>query len=270
MTDFASLAKTACLIRQDIVKMIAKAGSGHPAGSLGIADIMTALYFAIAKINPKKPRWFERDRVVLSHGHVCPALYAALARRGFFPLSKLPTLRKFGSPMQGHPHFGELPGIENSSGPLGQGISQAIGMALAGKMDKKNYHVFCLMSDGELNEGQSWEAFLLAAKYHLDNLIVIIDRNQIQLSGQTENILPLEPLKEKLADFNFRAEEINGHDFPSIVRALENGKNYSQGPTAIIAKTTPGKGVSFMENDWHWHGQAPNEAEARRALKELL
>lgn len=270
MVNVPELTKTANFIRQDIIKMIAKAGSGHPAGSLGIADVITVLYFAVAKIDPKKPNWPERDRIVLSHGHVCPALYAALARRGFFPLKKLTTLRKLNSPLQGHPHLGELPGLENSSGPLGQGISQAIGLALAGQMDKKDFHVFCLMSDGELNEGQSWEAFLLAAKYHLDNLIVLIDRNQIQLSGQTEDILPLEPLKEKLTAFNFKVEEIDGHDFPSIISSLENAKNYFQGPTAIIAKTIPGKGVSFMENDWQWHGQAPNAEETKLALKELL
>ncbi len=270
MANIPTLAKTASHIRQDIIRMTAQAGSGHPAGSLGITDIITALYFSVARIDPKKPNWPERDRVVLSHGHVCPALYAALAHRGFFSLKKLLTLRKLGSSLQGHPHVGSLPGIENTSGPLGQGISQAVGLALAGQMDKKDYHVFCLMSDGELNEGQAWEAFLLAAKYHLDNLIVIIDRNQIQLSGQTEDILPLEPLKEKLTAFNFKVEEIDGHDFSAIIKALENAKIYSQGPVAIIANTIPGKGVSFMENDWHWHGQTPTEKEAKLALKELL
>lgn len=269
MMDVENSKKQANQIRQDVIKMLAKANSGHTGGSLGVTDILTVLYFAVAKIDPKRPGWPDRDRIILSHGHVCPALYATLARRGFFSPQKLMSLRKLGSPLQGHPHFGELPGIENSSGPLGQGISQAVGMALAGKMDQKNYYVFCLMSDGELNEGQSWEAFLLAAKYHLDNLIVIIDRNQIQLSGQTEKILPLEPLKNKLKAFNFQVLEIDGHHHQMIAKTLEKAKNFTNGPTAIIAKTLMGKGVSFMENDWHWHGRTPNQEEADRALKEL-
>lgn len=267
--DLKKLERQANQIRQDIIKMLAMAGSGHTGGSLGVADILTVIYFAVAKIDPKKPAWPERDRIVLSHGHVCPALYAVLARRGFFPLKKLMTLRKLGSPLQGHPHLGELPGVENSSGPLGQGISQAVGMALAGKMDKKDYHVFCLMSDGELNEGQSWEAFLLAAKYRLDNLIVILDRNRIQLSGPTEKIMPLEPLKNKLEAFNFKVMEIDGHNHQEIAGALEKAKKNQAGPFAIIAKTLMGKGVSFMENNWHWHGRAPNKEDVKKALKEL-
>lgn len=263
------LKKIANQIRQDVIKMLTAAGSGHTGGSLGMADIFTALYFSVANLDPKRPNWDDRDKIVLSNGHICPVLYAALARRGFFPLAKLKTLRKLGSPLQGHPHYGELPGVENSGGPLGQGISQAVGMALAAKMDKKVNRIFCLMSDGELNEGQCWEAFLLAAKHRLDNLIVIVDRNKIQLSGTTEDILPLEPLKEKLLSFNFQVEEIDGNNLEQIVNVLEKTGQAVVGPAIIIANTVMGKGVSFMENDYRWHGKAPTAEEAKKALAEL-
>ncbi len=265
----ATLKNIANQIRQDIVEMLTEAGSGHTGGSLGMADVFTALYFSVANLDPQKPGWVDRDKIILSNGHICPALYATLARRGFFPLAKLKTLRKLGSPLQGHPHYGELPGVENSGGPLGQGISQAIGMALAAKMDKKTNRIFCLMSDGELNEGQCWEAFLLAAKYKLDNLIIIIDRNKIQLSGATEDILPLEPLKEKFQAFNFEALETDGHNLDQIVDVLKQAKNTIGRPIVILAHTVLGKGVSFMENDYHWHGKAPSKEEAMLALKEL-
>ncbi|MEK7508696.1 MAG: transketolase [Patescibacteria group bacterium] len=251
------------------MKMLTEAGSGHTGGSLGMADIFTALYFSVANIDPKKPGWENRDKIVLSNGHICPVLYATLARRGFFPLAKLKTLRKLGSPLQGHPHYGELPGVENSGGPLGQGISQAVGMALAAKLDKKTNRIFCLMSDGELNEGQCWEAFLLAAKHKLDNLIIIVDRNKIQLSGTTEDILPLEPLKEKFQAFNFKVLETDGHKMDQIIEVFKQAKNTVGQPTVILAHTTLGKGVSFMENDYRWHGKAPNKEESERALKEL-
>lgn len=267
--EHETLKKIANDIRRDIIEMLTAAGSGHTGGSLGMADIFTVLYFKIARLNPQKSNWSERDRIVLSNGHICPALYATLARCGFFPLAKLKTLRKLGGQLQGHPHYGELQGVENSSGPLGQGISQAIGMALAAKMDKKNYRVFCVMSDGELNEGQCWEAFLLAAKYKLDNLIVIIDRNKIQLSGATEDILPLEPLKEKFQSFGLETWEMDGHNLEEIEKTLEKAKNFTDRPIAIIAHTILGKGVSFMENDYRWHGKAPTSEEAKKALKEL-
>ena len=268
-SDIQNLEKIAKDIRRDIIKMLAAAGSGHTGGSLGMADVFTVLYFSVANLDPKKPGWDDRDKIVLSNGHICPALYATLARRGFFPLAKLKTLRKLGSPLQGHPHYGELPGVENSGGPLGQGISQAIGMALAAKMDKKINRIFCLMSDGELNEGQCWEAFLLAAKHKLDNLIVVVDRNKIQLSGTTEDILPLEPLKEKFQAFNFEVLETDGHNLDQIIETLKQAKNIIGRPIVILAHTVLGKGVSFMENDCRWHGKAPNKEEAEAALKEL-
>lgn len=267
--EHVELKKIANQIRQDIIKMLAEAGSGHTGGSLGMADIFAALYFSVANLDPKKPNWDDRDRIVLSNGHICPVLYAALARRGFFSLAKLKTLRKLGSPLQGHPHYGELPGVENSGGPLGQGISQAVGMAFAAKLDKKNNRIFCLMSDGELNEGQCWEAFLLAAKHKLDNLIVIVDRNKIQLSGTTEDILPLEPLKEKFRAFNFEVLETDGHNLNQIIEMFGQAKTMIGRPSVILAHTILGKGVSFMENDYRWHGKAPTAEEAKKALAEL-
>lgn len=265
MEDLAAVAKN---IRRNIVRMLGQAGSGHAGGSLGMADILAALYFQVAHLDPKKSDWPKRDRIVLSNGHICPVLYAALAERGFFPKEELLTLRQLGSRLQGHPHYGELPGVENSSGPLGQGISQAVGMALAGKIDHADYRVFCLMSDGELDEGECWEAFLLAAKEKLNNLTIIIDRNNIQLSGKTEDVLPLEPLKEKLSFFGLEVKEIDGHNLKEIVDVLSE-KPLENKPRAIIAKTVLGKGVSFMENDFHWHGKAPTVLEAEKALQEL-
>lgn len=265
MKDLAVIAKE---LRRDVIKMLTQAGSGHTGGSLGMADVMATLYFEVAKLDPQNPDWPKRDRILLSNGHICPILYATLARRGFFPVEELKSLRQLGSRLQGHPHYGELPGVENTSGPLGQGISQAVGMALAGRMYKNDYRVFCLMSDGELDEGQCWEAFLLASKEKLDNLTMIIDRNNIQLSGKTEQILPLEPLKEKLASFGLDVVEIDGHNFKEIIAALVDGR-VGDKPRAIIAKTIMGKGVSFMENDFHWHGKAPTAAEAEKALLEL-
>ncbi len=267
--DLVQLKNIAKTLRQDVIKMLAHAGSGHTGGSLGMADIFSALYFDAANLQPQAPASPDRDRIVLSHGHICPVLYAALARRGFFPVAKLNTLRQLGSPLQGHPHYGELPGIENSSGPLAQGVSQAVGMALAGMMDKKTYRVYCLMSDGELNEGQTWEAFLLAAKYKLANLTIIIDRNKLQLSGSTEEILPLEPLKTKLSAFNFKVKEIDGNNMAEIVFALAEAKK-AECPMLILANTVMGKGVSFMEGDYRWHGKTPNKEEAKKALAELV
>lgn len=269
MTTIQKLGKTANNIRQDIIKMISEASSGHPGGSLGITDILVALYFKHLKINPKKPDDPKRDYLLLSHGHVCPALYATLAHRGFFPKKELMTLRKFGSRIQGHPHREALPGLETTSGPLGSGISQGAGMALGLKYDKKNNQVVVLTSDGEHDEGNTWESIMFAHKYQLDNLLVIIDRNRIQLSGRTEDIMPLKSLREKYLSFGWGAIEINGNNFKEIFEALELAKKPREKPLVIIANTTLGKGVSFMENEAVWHGKTPNKDETKLALKEL-
>lgn len=263
------LKKIANQLRQDIIRMLVKAGSGHPGGSLGMTDIFTVLYWQILNHNPQKPNWSDRDRLVLSNGHICPVLYAALARSGYFPLAKLNTLRKINSQLQGHPHNLSLPGIEVSSGPLGQGISQSIGMALAAKMDKANYQVYCITSDGEHNEGQLWESLLIASKYKLGNLINIVDYNHIQIDGYIEEIMPLGNLKNKYLSFGWEVLETNGHNLKQIYKTLNKAKNYRSKPVVIIAKTTPGKGVKFMENKWQWHGVAPSQAEASKALSEL-
>lgn len=262
------LALMANAIRQDIVRMLAEAKSGHPAGSLGLADVFTALYFGVLRHDPKRPDWPDRDRFVLSNGHVCPVLYAALANAGYFPREKLMTLRKPGSPLQGHPHRGQLPGIENSSGPLGQGISVAVGMALVAKRETRSWRVYSVMGDGELNEGQCWEAFMLAAKYQLNNLVAVIDRNNIQIDGTSDDVLPLEPLADKLRSFGWNAFEVGGNDPAAVISACEAARKSAK-PTAIIAKTVPGKGVSFMEGRFEWHGKTPDAAQAAQALKEL-
>lgn len=254
-------------IRKDIIRSLAEAGSGHSAGSLGMTDVFTALYFSIMRHNPKKPYWKDRDRLILSNGHIVPVLYAALANAGYFPKKELMTLRKIGSRLQGHPHIYSAPGIENSAGPLGQGLSLACGVALAGKMDKKKYKVYCSTSDGEVNEGQAWEAFMSAAKYKLDNLICFMDRNNIQISGTSDSVMPLEPLKDKFKAFGWNVSEINGHDFNQILKTFKNTKKGK--PTMILCKTIPGKGVSFIEGRYEWHGKAPSKEEAEKALKEL-
>ena len=256
-------------IRQDIIKMLLEAGSGHSAGPLGMADIFTALYFEILNINPRKPTWPDRDRLVLSCGHICPVLYATMAHRGYFPIEELMTLRKFGTRLHGHPHNLELPGIENSSGPLGQGLSQAIGMALTAKLDKKKWRTYAILSDGEHDEGQTWEAVMFAGKNELHNLTAVIDRNNIQIDGFTEDVMPLEPLADKYRSFNWHVLEIDGHNFEDIIAAFRHAKAVFEKPTVIIAHTIPGKGVDFMENDYLWHGKPPKSDEARLALKEL-
>ncbi len=264
------LKKQATKIRQHVWQMIYTAQSGHPAGSLGVTDILTTLYFTpILKYQAKNPQWPERDYFLLSNGHVCPALYATLAEAGFFSKSKLNTLRQLNSPLQGHPHVGSLPGVENTSGPLGQGLSQAVGVALGLKTDKKINHVFVLTSDGEHQEGQTWEAYMFAAKYALNNLTVIIDRNLVQIDGKTEEVMPLERLKLKLASFRWRVLETDGHDFKDLIDKLQKAKA-SQRPSVIIAHTIPGKGVSFIENDYRWHGKVPHEAEYYEGLEELM
>lgn len=255
-------------IRQLIIETLVEAGSGHPGGSLGMADIFTAFYFHILNHDPKNPSWKDRDRLVLSNGHICPVQYATMALAGYFPLDELKTLRKINSRLQGHPHRTSLPGLETTSGPLGEGISQAIGIALARNLDKKNYHVYCLTSDGEHEEGNTWEAVMFAAKNKL-NLIQVIDRNYIQIDGNTENIMPLDDLKAKYESFNWNAIEIQGNDIKIFIEAVDTAKMVMDKPTIIIAKTVPGKGVSFMENDYHWHGKPPNKEEAEKALSEL-
>lgn len=267
--NIQQLKKMATILRQDVIKMLAEADSGHPAGSLGMADILAALYFNVLNHKPKKPNWPNRDRLILSCGHIAPIRYAAMARSGYFPVKELKTLRKLGSRLQGHPSLLDLPGLENSSGPLGQGVSVAVGKALAAKMNRKKYFVYCITSDGEQDEGQTWEAIMLAAKYKLDNLIFILDRNKIQIDGYTDDIMPLEPLKAKYEDFNWFVIETDGNDMEKVIKALEIVKRAKGQPKIIIAKTVPGKGVSFMEDNWQWHGKAPSKDEAEKALKEL-
>ncbi len=265
----AALTATANTIRQDIIQMLLAAGSGHSAGPLGMADVFTTLYFHVLNHRPNQPRWPGRDRVVLSNGHICPVLYATLARAGYFSLEELKTLRQLGSGLQGHPHIQAMPGIETSSGPLSQGISQAVGFALAARLQQAPHHTYCLMSDGELNEGQCWEAFLFAAKERLGNLIAVVDRNHIQIDGRTEDVMPLEPLAEKFKSFNWHVQEVDGHNIKKLVAAFAKAQSISTKPSVILARTVPGKGVSFMENDYRWHGKPPNAEEAAKALAEL-
>ncbi len=272
MVDYSvkELEQKANDIRTDIIKMLERAGSGHSAGPLGLADIFTALYFHILKHNPKNPNWEERDILILSNGHCVPVRYAAMAHAGYFPKAELLTLRKFGSRLQGHPERLRLPGMETTSGPLGSGLSQATGMALALKMDKdKERRVYVVMSDGELDEGNSWEAAMLMAKYNPGNLIVIVDRNNIQIDGPTESVMPLENLKAKWEAFGWFALEINGNDIEAVISACEMAKAVTEKPVVIIAHNVPGRGVDFMEYDFHWHGKPPNHEEAVKALKEL-
>ncbi len=267
--EMTKLKKQAFEIRKSIIKMLGESGSGHSAGALGMADIFASLYFSVLNHKPKHLDWEDRDRVILSAGHICPVLYATLAHSGYFPISKLKALRKLGSGLQGHPHNLSLVGIEASSGPLGQGISQAVGFALAGKIDRKDWKVFCISSDGEQDEGQTWEAVMLASKYNLKNLILIIDRNRIQISGSTENIMPLDSLKNKYISFGWDVLEIDGHSFYEIIESLYEAKSSIEKPTAIIANTVPGKGVNFMEGQYSWHGKVPKGDEIKQAIQEL-
>ena len=248
-------------IRQSIIEMLVAAGSGHTAGPLGMADILTLLYFKVLQHDPKNPTWNERDRLILSHGHVCPVLYATLAHAGYFPVEELLTLRKFGSRLQGHPHKAALPGIETSSGPLGSGLSQAIGMALAERMDNpySSKYIYCLTGDGELNEGQIWEAAMLAGKEKLHNLIVIVDRNGIQIDGYTKDVMPLEPLAEKFEAFNFDVQEVDGHNMRSLNDAIGKAQAVYSQPSLIIAHTIASKGVDVFERDFRWHGNPPGK-----------
>jgi transketolase len=263
------LAEIANSIRQDIIKSLLAAGSGHSAGPLGMADVFTALYFEILNIDPKKPYWPDRDRLILSNGHINPVWYATLAHRGYFPISELETLRKLGSRLQGHPHIGEPPGVENSGGPLGQGLSQAIGMALAAKLDGQKWRVHALLSDGEHDEGQTWEGIMFAGKYKINNLTAWVDRNNIQIDGFTEDVMPLEPFRAKYEAFNWHVLEVDGHNFEEIIDAANKAKAIYEKPTVIICHTIPGKGVDFMEKDYKWHGTPPDARQAKVALREL-
>ncbi len=267
--DIKELKLIANKIRQDIIKSLVEAGSGHSAGPLGMADVLTALYFNVLKHDPENPRWGKRDYFVLSNGHICPVLYATLANAGYFPEEELLTLRKLGTRLQGHPHRLALPGLETSSGPLASGLSQAAGIAYGLKIDGKSNRVFCLTSDGEHDEGNIWEAVMFAAKYRLDNLIGILDRNYIQIDGNTEDVMPLDSMKNKYLAFNWNVIEIDGNNIKEIIAALNSVKKLKGKPTMVIARNVPGKGVSFMENDYQWHGKPPTPEQGRIALAEL-
>jgi transketolase len=268
------LEKKAAAIRRSVVEMLIEAKSGHLAGALGMADIFAYLYFYALKHDPKNPKWKYRDRLVLSNGHICPALYASMAHAGYFPVSELKTLRKFGSKLQGHPHRDFLPSLETSSGPLGSGLSQTIGMALADRMDSgksSSRQFYCLMSDGELDEGNSWEAIMLAGKEKIQNLTAIVDRNNIQIDGFTEDIMPLNPLVEKWRSSNWHVQEIDGHDFKEIDRAVREAHSVFDRPSVVIAHTIPSKGIPEFERKFEWHGKVPTTAQeikvALRAVK---
>lgn len=273
------LEKIANKTRQLIIESLLEAGSGHSAGPLGMADIFTAFYFHILNHKPKDPGWPDRDRLVLSNGHICPVRYASMALAGYFPVSELKTLRKINSRLQGHPHRTSLPGLETTSGPLGEGISQAIGMALAAKLDNKKYRIYVISSDGEHQEGNTWEAAMFAGKNKINNLTVVIDRNNIQIDGFTENVMPLEPLKEKYEAFNWHVLECDGNNIRQFIDTANEARAIFEKPTVIIAHTIPGKGVDYMENDYKWHGtppgvsdmpgEPPKSEQAKIALAEL-
>jgi transketolase len=269
--EVITLEVTANEIRQSIIEMLLAAGSGHTAGPLGMADVFTVLYFHTLRQDPKNPAWEERDRLILSNGHICPVLYATMAHAGYFPVSELKTLRKFGSRLQGHPYRKFLPALETSSGPLGEGLSQAVGMAIADTIDgvRNGRHIYCLMSDGELEEGESWEAAMLAGKQALHNLVAVIDRNNIQIDGFTEDVMPLEPLADKWRAWNWHVIEIDGHNVREIAAAFDEAKAIYEKPTMIIAHTIAGKGVKEFERDYHWHGKPPDRKQAAMALREL-
>ncbi len=278
--EVRSLEHKANEIRQSIIEMLVEAGSGHTAGPLGMADIFTLLYFEVLRHNPKDPYWDDRDRLVLSNGHICPVLYATMAHAGYFPLEELLSLRKFGSRLQGHPHREILPGIETSSGPLGSGLSQAVGMAIAERMDNpySSKYVYCLTGDGELNCGQIWEALMLGGKEKLHNLIVIVDRNGIQIDGYTKDVMPLEPLREKFESFNWDVQEVDGHNIRAMNDAIGKAQAVYSQPSVIIAHTIASKGIDVFERDFRWHGnppglgpenQVPKKDQARVALSKL-
>lgn len=265
----ARIEKKATAIRASIIEMLVAAGSGHTAGPLGMADVFAAFYFHILKHDPKKPEWKDRDRLILSNGHIVPVRYAAMAHAGYFPIKELLTLRKFGSRLQGHPERTRLPGLETTSGPLGSGLSQAAGMAYAARMDKLKCRIYCLMSDGEQDAGNIWEAAMFAGANRLSNLTALIDRNNIQINGMTESVMPLEPLRSKYQAFGWHVLDVDGHNIEAICDAVDEAKAIYEKPTLIIAHTIPGKGVQEIEFDYRWHGKPPTKEEATQFLREL-
>ena len=267
--EIKELESKASAIRQTIIEMLVAAGSGHTAGPLGMADIFTALYFHVLNHDPKNPAWPERDRLMLSNGHITPVRYATMAHAGYFPIEECLTLRKFGSRLQGHPEREKLPGVETTSGPLGSGLSQASGYAYAARMDGKTFRTYVAMSDGEHQEGNLWEAAMFAGKNRLSNLTAIIDRNNIQIDGMTESIMPLEPLRDKYEAFNWHVLEVDGHNIPQFIAACDEAKAIYEKPTVIIAHTIPGKGIPEIEFDYKWHGKPPSKEEAAKFLNEL-
>ena len=269
LTKVEELEKMAKQVRKGIIEAVYSNQSGHPGGSLSVADILTVLYFKEMNIDEKNPNWSDRDRLVLSKGHCSPALYSCLANRGFFPVEDLKTFRNINSYLQGHPDKNKVPGVDMTTGSLGQGLSVANGMAIAGKMDGKNYRVYCILGDGEIEEGQIWEAAMAANKYQLDNLCVIIDNNNLQIDGTIEEVMSSYPIDEKFRSFGFEIIKIDGHDITEIIKAFDVAKNVKGKPTCIIAKTIKGKGISFMENQVGWHGKAPNEEQYIQALQKL-
>lgn len=256
-------------IRQTIIEMLVEAKSGHTAGPLGMSDIFAAFYFHILNHRPEDPNWEERDRLILSNGHIVPVRYAAMAHAGYFPLEEVMTLRKFGSRLQGHPEYSMLPGVETTSGPLGSGLSQAAGIAYGARMDKKDFRTYCLMSDGELQTGNIWEAMMFAGANRLSNLTAVIDRNNIQINGMTEDVMPLEPLRDKFESFNWHVINVDGHNIEEFINAVDQSKAVYEKPTMIIAHTIPGKGIKSMEFDYLWHGKPPTREEADAFLEEL-
>ena len=268
--DITTLELQANTIRQSIIEMLTEAKSGHTAGPLDMADVFTLLYFGIMNHDPKNPDWDERDRLILSAGHICPVLYATMAHAGYFPVEELLTLRKFGTRLQGHPHRESLPGLETSSGPLGSGLSQAVGMALAERMDNpySSKFFYCITGDGELNEGQIWEAAMLAGKEKLNNLIVIVDRNGIQIDGYTKDVMPLEPLVEKWESFGFDVQEVDGHSMRALNDAIGKAQNVYSQPSVIVAHTIASKGVDVFERDFRWHGNPPGKGPEDRVPRD--
>ena len=269
VVNIKELEEKARNIRKGILEEVYNAKSGHPGGSLSITDIMTVLYFNELNIDEKNPKWEDRDRLVLSKGHCSPALYASLAERGFFDKKELKTFRKLGSKLQGHPDMNKVPGVDMTSGSLGQGLSVANGMAISAKMDNKNYRVYCILGDGEIEEGQIWEAAMTSSKYKLDNLCVIVDNNNLQIDGTIEEVMSSYPIDKKFKSFGFNVIIIDGHNFEEILGAFEQAKNTKERPTCIIAKTIKGKGIPYMENIVDWHGKAPNEEEYNKAIEDL-
>ena len=267
--DESQLKEKAKQIRRNIINMVTEANSGHPGGSLSAAEILTALYFRELNIDPANPTWPERDRFVLSKGHAAPVLFATLAERGFLPREELLTFRKINSRLQGHPDMKKAPGVDMSTGSLGQGISTSIGMALAGKLDKKDFRVYVLLGDGESQEGQVWEAAMAAGHYKLDNLVVFLDYNGLQIDGPCDTVMAVSPIADKFRAFGWNVVEIDGHSFPEIMTALDKARSTKGKPTMIVAKTVKGKGVSFMENEAGWHGAPPSREQAEKALAEL-